>query len=70
MFPTGDGTWSTFLVPGRGSAAELRSSLELLATVRQDIMISSAFGGDTAIETLANSRWQERIAEALASVPS
>ena len=30
---TGDGTWSTFLVPGRGSAAALRSSLELLATV-------------------------------------
>jgi hydroxyacylglutathione hydrolase len=40
MFPTGDGTWSTFLVPGRGSAAELRSGLELLATVRPNIVIS------------------------------
>jgi len=70
MFPTGDGTWSTFLVPGRGGAAALRSSLELLATVRPDIVISSAFGGDTAIETLSNGRWQKCIAEALASVPS
>src|SRR5262249_62327684 len=70
MFPTGDGTWSTFLVPGRGSAAALRSSVELLATVRPDIVISSAFGGDTAIEKLGNGRWQECIAEAPASVPS
>jgi hydroxyacylglutathione hydrolase len=70
MFPTGDGTWSTFLVPGRGSAAALRSSLELLATVRPGIAISSAFGGDTAIETLGNGRWQECVAKALASVPA
>jgi hydroxyacylglutathione hydrolase len=58
------------LVPGRGSAAALRSSLELLATVRPGIAISSAFGGDTAIETLGNGRWQECVAEALASVPA
>jgi hydroxyacylglutathione hydrolase len=70
MFPAGDGTWSTFLVPGRGGAAALRSSLELLRTVRPDVVISSAFGGDTAIETLGNGRWQECVAEALASVPS
>jgi hydroxyacylglutathione hydrolase len=70
MFPAGDGTWSTFLVPGRGSAAELRSSLELLRTVLPNVAISSAFGGDTAIETLDNDRWQECVAEALASVPS
>jgi len=70
MFPAGDGTWSTFLVPGRGSASALRSSLELLATLRPDIVISSAFGGDTTIEEVRNSRWQKCIAEALASLPS
>jgi hydroxyacylglutathione hydrolase len=70
MFPAGDGTWSTFLVPGRGSAAALRSSLELLRTVEPDVVISSAFGGDSAIETLGNGRWQECIAQALDSVPS
>jgi hydroxyacylglutathione hydrolase len=70
MFPAGDGTWSTFLVPGRGSAAQLRSSLELLGTLRPDMVISSAFGGDTAVENLSDGRWQECVAEALASVPS
>jgi len=70
MFPAGDGTWSTFLVPGRGSAAELRSSVELLATVAPDLVISSAFGGDSAIETVDNGRWQQCISEALATVPS
>lgn len=69
MFPAGDGTWSTFLVPGRGSAAALRSSLELLGTVQPDIAISSAFGGDTAIEAVAAQRWSECIDQALASVP-
>lgn len=70
MFPAGDGTWSTFLVPGRGSAAELRSSVTLLGTLQPNIVISSAFGGDTAIETLDNGRWSQCVAEALASVPS
>jgi hydroxyacylglutathione hydrolase len=70
MFPTADGTWSTFLVPGRGGAPELRSSLDLLATLRPDVVISSAFGGDSAIETVARGRWQDLVAEALTTVPS
>ena len=70
IFPTGDGSWSTFLVPGRGGADALRSSLELLATVQPDIAISSAFGGDTAIEVVDNGRWQDLVSEARATVPS
>ncbi len=70
MFPTGDGTWSTFLVPGRGGATELRSSLELLGTVQPDIVISSAFGGETAFEEVDTRRWSQCIEQALASVPS
>jgi len=69
MFPSGDGTWATFLVPGRGGAEALRSSVTLLGTVQPDIVISSAFGGDTAIETVDNGRWSECVAEALATVP-
>jgi hydroxyacylglutathione hydrolase len=70
IFPAGDGTWSTFLVPGRGSAEALRSSVELLATIAPNMVIASAFGGDTAIETLGDGRWSECVAQALASVPS
>ena len=70
MFPAGDGTWSTFLVPGRGGAAELTASLELLGTVEPDVVISSAFGGDTAFEAVDAQRWSHCIDQALASVPS
>ena len=70
MFPVGDGTWSTFLVPGRGGAAELRSSLQLLGTVQPDIVISSAFGGETAFEAVDARRWSQCVDQALASVPS
>jgi hydroxyacylglutathione hydrolase len=70
MFPAGDGTWATFLVPGRGSAAALRDSLKFLATVEPDIVISSAFGGDTGYEVVDSQRWSECVDQALASVPS
>jgi hydroxyacylglutathione hydrolase len=70
LFPAGDGTWSTFLVPGRGGASELRSSLELLGTVQPDIVISSAFGGETAFSAVDTHRWSHCIDQALASVPA
>jgi hydroxyacylglutathione hydrolase len=70
MFPAGDGTWTTFLVPGRSDAGALRDSLKLVGTVQPDIVISSAFGGDTAIETVDARRWSDMVTEALASVPS
>jgi hydroxyacylglutathione hydrolase len=70
MFPTADGTWATFLVPGRGDAAELRDSLKLLSTVQPDIVISSAFGGETPFEAVDARRWSDCIDQALASVPT
>jgi hydroxyacylglutathione hydrolase len=68
MFPAGDGTWSTFLVPGRGDAGQLTASVELLRAECPDVVISSAFGGDTAIETVDARRWTEMLDQALASV--
>lgn len=70
IFPTGDGTWSTFLVPGRGDAAELRASVTLLGDVTPDLVIASAFAGDVAFESVDNQRWSEILTAALASVPS
>jgi glyoxylase-like metal-dependent hydrolase (beta-lactamase superfamily II) len=69
MFPTADGRWSTFLVPGRSDAKALIESLKLLGTVTPDVVISSAFGGETAVETVDARRWSQCIAEAMASVP-
>jgi hydroxyacylglutathione hydrolase len=70
MFPAGDGTWTTFLVPGRSDAAQLTASLELLRAEMPDIVISSAFGGETAIEAVDARRWTEIVNQALASVPA
>ena len=68
IFPAGDGTWSTFVVPGRGDAAAMRDSVKLLGTVAPDLVISSAFAGETAIEAVNAARWSEIIDQALASV--
>ena len=68
IFPKGDGTWSTFVVPGRGDPAAMRDSVKLLSTVDPDVVISSAFGGETAVEAVDAGRWSEIVDEALASV--
>lgn len=70
IFPAGDGTWATFLVPGRGDATQLTASVRLLGAEQPDIVISSAFAGDTAIEAVDGRRWAEIIDQALASVPT
>jgi glyoxylase-like metal-dependent hydrolase (beta-lactamase superfamily II) len=70
IFPAGDGTWSTFVVPGRGDPAAMRDSVKLLGTVEPDIVISSAFAGPTPIEAVDAARWSEIVDQALASVPS
>ncbi|MUM17624.1 MBL fold metallo-hydrolase [Mycobacterium sp. CBMA271] len=68
MFPTEGGSWSTFLVPGRGDADELSASLELLGSLGPDVVISSAYGGDTAVYELPDGRWRDLIAQAQQSV--
>lgn len=68
IFPAGDGTWATFVVPGRGDAAAMRDSLKLLGTVEPDVVISSAFAGETPIESVDAARWSQIVDQALASV--
>ncbi|WP_078331153.1 MBL fold metallo-hydrolase [Mycobacteroides salmoniphilum] len=68
MFPTEGGVWSTFLVPGRGSADELSGSLDLLGGLDPDVVISSAYGGNSAVYELPEGRWRELIAQAQQSV--
>ncbi|VEG41445.1 Zn-dependent hydrolase [Mycolicibacterium flavescens] len=70
MFPTASETWATFLVPGRGDAGQLRESVKFLGTVAPDLVISSAFGGETAWMTVDSQQWAECVAQALATVPS
>lgn len=71
MFPTADGRWATFVVPGRGDVAAMRDSIKLLSSVQPDLVISSAFGGDSAVEVIIDARrWSDCIDQALKSVPA
>ncbi|MGE2717084.1 MBL fold metallo-hydrolase [Mycolicibacterium litorale] len=70
IFPTDHGTWSTFVPPGRGDPAAMRSSLGVLAALEPDVVISSAFAGPTAVQAVDADSWPRIIAEATASVPS
>jgi hydroxyacylglutathione hydrolase len=64
-----DGTWTTYLVRGISDPAALKSSLEMLGTLHPDIVITSAFRGQTAVHPLGARPWSDCIAEALTSVP-
>lgn len=65
IFPRGDGTWGTFVIPGVGDPVALRESLRLLGTLSPDLVISSAFAGDSAHETMTGARWSQCVARAL-----
>ena len=70
IFPTGDGTWATFLVPGRGDPADLRRSVALLGSVDPDIVIASAFAGEVAFARVDSGQWSTIVDQALTTVPS
>jgi glyoxylase-like metal-dependent hydrolase (beta-lactamase superfamily II) len=65
IFPRGDGTWGTFVIPGVGDPEALRTSLQLLSTLTPALVISSAFAGPTAYEPMTGSRWAQCVAQAL-----
>ncbi|WP_458316021.1 MBL fold metallo-hydrolase [Mycolicibacterium brisbanense] len=67
MFVSADDRWSTFVIPGVGDTAALSDSLELLATLQPDVVISSAFGA-TAVTVLGTRRWTDCVAEAQGSI--
>jgi hydroxyacylglutathione hydrolase len=69
IFPTEQGTWSTFLPPGRGDADALRSSVALLGTLEPDLVIASAFAGPTAVQQVDRDSWSRIVTQALDSVP-
>jgi hydroxyacylglutathione hydrolase len=63
MFVSADDRWSTFVIPGIGDSAALSDSLELLATLEPDVVISSAFGA-AAVSVLGSRSWADCVAEA------
>ncbi len=68
MFVAADGRWSTFVIPGIGDAAAMADSLQLLAGLQPDVVISSAYGA-RAVTVLDEGAWPACVDEALLSIP-
>jgi hydroxyacylglutathione hydrolase len=59
------GEWWAGFIAGYSDAETLASSLRLLGTLAPDVVISSAFQGDSAVHRIEPGRWPEHIEQAL-----
>lgn len=59
------GAWWAGYLPGISDADALAASLRLLRTLDPDVVISSAFQGDSAVHRIERGRWQDHVDEAL-----
>ena len=59
------GAWWAGYIPGIGDADALAASLQLLRTLSPDVVISSAFQGDSAVHRIQPGRWKDHVDQAL-----
>lgn len=59
------GAWWAGYIPGISDADALATSLRLLRTLVPDVVISSAFQGDSAVTRIRPERWTDHVDEAL-----
>lgn len=64
MFLGADGRWAAGYIPPMSDAETLGSSLGLLRSLTPDVVISSAFPGDTAVHVLDGRSWADCVDEA------
>ena len=59
------GSWWAGFIPDIGDADALAASLRLLRTLSPDVVISSAFQGDSAVHRIQPGRWRDHVDQAL-----
>lgn len=59
------GAWWAGYIPGISDADALARSLRMLRTFTPDVVISSAFQGDSAVHRIEAGRWPEHVDQAL-----
>lgn len=64
MFMGDDGTWAAGYIPPISDAESLAASLRVLAPLRPDLIISSAFAGDGAVHVSTGAQWSDSVAQA------
>lgn len=68
MYRADDGRWAAGYIPGVSDADALAESLETLASLSPDLVVSSAFAGDTGAHPMGGDAWRECVAEATATL--
>jgi hydroxyacylglutathione hydrolase len=63
-----NGAWWAGFIPGISDAEALASSLQLLATLDPDVVISSAFQGEEAVHRVDKGRWRDHVEQALSGL--
>ena len=59
------GAWWAGYIEGISDAETLTASLRLLRTLAPDVVISSAFQGDSAVHRIQHGRWKDHVDQAL-----
>lgn len=59
IFLGADGNWAAGYIPPMSDAARLSDSLQLLGTLKPDLVISSAFPGDAAVHVPGSPHWAD-----------
>lgn len=60
-----NGSWWAGFFPGFSDADDLAASLQILRALTPDVVISSAFQGDSAVHRIQPGRWSDHVDEAL-----
>jgi glyoxylase-like metal-dependent hydrolase (beta-lactamase superfamily II) len=64
LFMGDDGTWTAGYIPPISEIDSLTASLRVLAPLRPDLVISSAFAGRSAVHVSAGTQWSDSVAQA------
>lgn len=65
-----EGQWWAGYIEGHSDAQALADSLRLLAELTPDVVISSAFQGNSAVHRIEPGHWRGHVAHAIAGLPS
>ena len=65
-----EGRWWAGYIEGISDAESLAESLRVLAELEPDVVISSAFQGDSAVHRINPGEWRNHVAQALDGLPA
>lgn len=64
LYRNASGRWTAGYLPGISEAERLAASLEILGTLAPNVVISSAYAGDSAVHRVDPSSWTADVAQA------